>query len=174
MIEFQVRTGSLIQSRQDEQKTSIQEALVPISQMMGAISDENKHAFEQVLMHLIERYLELLDIDFAQSASQPINDRRVIEMLKAAYMQIIDQNKAIEQLQQLAVAGLPQKQQPQQQNQQAALPQAMGEPKPQEQMQAGSSQLPPELMQQLLSQQQASNLPAEPAQPQIEQSPEQA
>lgn len=152
-VEFQVRTGSLIQSRQEEQRANIQELLVPVSQSIGALSDENRPAFEANMMQMIERLFELSDIDFAKQSGQRINDKLIIDALKAAYMQIVDQNKAIQQLQQLAISGLPQEQeQPQQQ-----LPQ----PEQQQVPEQGSSQLPPEVMQQLMAQQQAQQQPAE-------------
>lgn len=145
-LEFKVRTGSLIQSRQQEQRQNIQELLVPVSQTIGALSDENKNAVEQNMLQMIERLFELSDIDFAKQAGKRLNDRMIIDSLKAAYAQIVDQNKAIEQLQQLAVNGLPPEQQPQPEQQ--PMPQ-----QPQVQ-QPGSAQMPPELMQQLMAQNQ--------------------
>ena len=176
-LDFQVRTGSLIQSRQEEQRQSIQELLVPVSQSIGALSDENRPAFEANLMQMIERLFELSDIDFAQTSGQRINDKLIIDALKAAYIQIMDQNKAIEQLQQLAIGSLPQGQN-QQVTQNSTLPEqptipqqppsapeqlehVQPQPQQQEQIDTGSSQLPPEIMQQLLAQQQQEQAAAE-------------
>ena len=181
MLDFQVRTGSLIQSRQDVQRKNIQEMLVPVSQMIGALSENNRPAFEDNIMLMVQRLLELSDVDFAANAGGQINNKLMVEAIKAAYQQIIDQNKAIGQLQQVMMQGLPQQgTQPQEAPtagagamEQAAM---QGQPQPQpapaeEQAMAqehtaqgqpmeqspaeGSSQLPPEVMQRLLEQQQA-------------------
>ena len=147
--------------------------LVPVSQSIGALSEENRPSFEANLMQMIERLFELSDIDFAKQAGQRIDDRLFIEALKAAYMQIADQNKAIAQLQQLALSGLPQgqPQQPQQQAQsqtietQPVVEQPVEQPQPvAEQVPIqGTSQLPPEVMQQLMAQQQVNQQQTPPA-----------
>lgn len=157
-LDFQVRTGSLIQNRKETERQNIQELIVPVSQCIGALSDANKPAFEQNLMQLIQRLFELSDIDFAQTAGQRIDDRLMVEGLRSMATQIIDQNKSIEQLQQIAMGSLPQEQQ-----------QMMQEAVPAMQQQAGTSQLPPEAMNQIMAQQQAQQQ-VEP-QPQAEELP---
>lgn len=139
-LEFQVRTGSLIQSRKDVERQNIQELIVPISQCIGALSDANKPSFEQNLMNLMQRLFELSDIDFAKTAGQRIDNKLVVDSLKSIVAQIVDQNKAISQLQQIQMGKLPQENTAQ---------------VPQMQQQAGTSQLPPEVMNQLMQGQQA-------------------
>lgn len=83
-IEFRVRTGSLIQNRQQEQIDNIQSVLIPLSQMLGNLSEENHSLFEnQVLLPLIQSWLEKADIDVSASTSDAIGEQIITNALMA-------------------------------------------------------------------------------------------
>jgi len=147
-VEFKVRAGSLIQGRKEEQMKKIQDLIVPISQMLGALPDEDKSAFTQTLMQMVKRLLEDADIDIAAEVSQRIDSRLVIDSLKATMAQVAEQNavqekmaQQIQQIQRGKGALPPQQQQPQQAPKQQPQPQQVP-PQPQE-MQQQQQQEPP-------------------------------
>lgn len=99
LLGFTVRAGSLIESEKDQERKNIQEALVPISQMMGAISDENRASFEKVLMKLVVRLLEMSDIDVSQETADTINDSLLMAAMQATMEQVQGQQAQIGQMQ---------------------------------------------------------------------------
>lgn len=129
-VSFQVRTGSLIESKHDQNQDKLSKMIVPISQMLGALPDEDKHAFVNVLMQIVKRLLEEADIDVAAEAGDMINDRLVIDALKATMAQVAEQNQVQEQmaqqLEQLLGGGKQPAQMPQQTPQQTPPQQATG------------------------------------------------
>lgn len=132
LLSFKVRTGSLIESEKDLERRNIQEALVPISQMMGAISEQNKSAFEKVLMKLITRLLEMSDIDVSQETADMVNEQLLMGAMKSTMEQVMGQQQQIQALAQMI------------QGQQMGAPQAP-EQMPQEQQmpaQAAPMQIP--------------------------------
>lgn len=133
MLSFSVRTGSLIESEKDIERKSIQDALVPISQMIGHLSDQNKPAFEKVLMKLTTRLLEMSDIDVSQETADIVNDKLLMDAMKATMEQVMGQQQQIDQLGgMMANAGmmLPQgaQQMPQGTQQGMPMPEAQGAP----------------------------------------------
>ena len=127
-IQFKVRTGSLIESRHEKQQKQLQELIVPISQMLGALPDEDKSAFTNVLMKMLQRLLEEADIDISADSGKQIESRLVIDALKQTMLQVAEQNKIQEQMaQQLQgiMAGQPQ----QTQNNQQSIVQQQSEAK---------------------------------------------
>lgn len=101
LLSFEVRAGSLIESEKDLERKNIQEALVPISQMMGAISDQNKDAFEKVLMRLVTRLLEMSDIDVSQETANIVNDKLLMGAMQATMEQVMGQQQQINDLAQM-------------------------------------------------------------------------
>lgn len=128
MLSFSVRTGSLIESEKEIERKSIQDALIPISQMMGSISDKNREAFEKVLMKLTVRLLEMSDIDVSQETADTINDELITDALQATMEQVMGQQQQLDNIQ--AAMGM-QQQMPQMQQ----LPQAAQQPIPIDQAQ---------------------------------------
>lgn len=127
MLAFSVRTGSLIESEKELERKNIQEALVPISQMMGSVSDENKQAFEKVLLKLTVRLLEMSDIDVSQETADIVGDKLMLDAMKATMEQVMGQQQQIDQMQ--AAMGMQQPMQPQM-------------PMPQEPMQQAQQPIP--------------------------------
>lgn len=130
MLAFTVRTGSLIESEKELERQNIQDALVPISQMIGSISEENRPAFEKVLLKLTTRLLEMSDIDVSQETANMVNEQLLLSAMQATMEQVAQQQQQISQLAQ------------QQQMQQPQMPQQEMMPLQQGQMQGGGM-LPP-------------------------------
>lgn len=145
LLSFTVRTGSLIESEKDIERKNIQEALVPISQMMGSVSDENKAAFEKVLMKLVVRLLEMSDIDVSQETADTINDNLVMAAMQATMEQVMGQQQQIDQM-----SGMMQQMLPPGQGQMPEAPQGQMQPQappmqqaaPMEQMPLPEPQMP--------------------------------
>lgn len=97
LLSFTVRMGSLMESEKEVQRQSIQQTIVPISQMLGSVSDENKNQFEKVLMRLIARFLEMSDIDMSQQAADDIN-QIMIQALKETMENVALQSEQLNQL----------------------------------------------------------------------------
>lgn len=155
LLEFKVRTGSLIQGEREQEMQSIQELIVPVSQMMGNISDGNRDAFESVLMQLVSRLCELSNIDVAAQTAARIDDKVMAAAIQASMEQIMQQQQQIDQLMQAVQGGMPQEQQMPQENPemppveepvaQGAMPPEQDFQTPQEMMPGGG--MPPEIAQ---------------------------
>ena len=122
LLTFRVRAGSLIETREEEERRNIQEMLVPVSQMMGNVSEENRAAFEQNIMQMMARLLELSDIDVSAQTAQRVDDRLLLSAQRATMEQVMMQQQQIQQLQQ-AISGQPQQPEQPQAPQQPQIPQ---------------------------------------------------
>ena len=100
MLEFRVRTGSLIESEKETERKALQDLLVPVSQMMNAVSDANKPAFEQNIMQMLSRIFELSDIDISAQASARIDDKLVAAAVQATMEEVAKQGMQIQRMQQ--------------------------------------------------------------------------
>ena len=100
LFEFTVRTGSLIENERETERNNIQEMLIPVSQMIGNISEQNRDAFERVIMQLVVRLCELSDIDISASAAATINDKLVMGALQSTMDAVMAQQGQIDQMQQ--------------------------------------------------------------------------
>lgn len=128
MLEFEVRAGSLIQSEREQQMKSIQELIIPLSQMLGNLSEENRGPFEQDIMQLVQRLCELSDVDIAAQTSSRISDALMQEAMQATMEQVMGQQMQIDGMQQQMGAmqqALPPEIQQQLMQQQQQPPQAM-------------------------------------------------
>lgn len=105
LLSFEVRSGSLIENEREKERNSIQEMLVSTSQMMGNISDENRPAFENVIMQLVMRLAELSDVDISASVSSSINERLMMQALESTMGAVMDQQGQINQMQQMLMGG---------------------------------------------------------------------
>ena len=117
IFNFEVRTGSLIESEQETEKSNIQEMLVSVTQMIGNVSDANKQAFESIIMQLVLRMCELSNIDISAGISSTMNEQLMMAALESTMNAVADQQGQIGQMQQMmgmAPQGMP--------------PEAMGQP----------------------------------------------
>ena len=98
MLSFKVRTGSLIETREDEERRNLQEMLVPVSQMMGNVSEENRSVFEDIIMQMVSRLLELSNIDVSAQSAAKIDERLLLSAQRATMEQVMAQQQQIDQL----------------------------------------------------------------------------
>lgn len=100
MLSFSVRAGSLIESEREQQRTAIQALIIPLSQMLGNLSEENRKPFEEDIMQLAQRLCELSDVDIAQQTGNRINDALMREAMQATMEQVLGQQMQIDNMQQ--------------------------------------------------------------------------
>lgn len=98
LLSFKVRAGSLMETREEEERRNLQEMLIPVSQMMGNVTEGNRQAFEKTIMQMVSRLLELSNIDMPLQASGNINDALQRDALLATMEQVMQQQEQINQL----------------------------------------------------------------------------
>lgn len=148
MLSFEVRAGSLIENEKETERRNIQEMLLPVSQMMGNVGDENRQVFESIIIKLIARLCELSDIDISQGIADPLNNKIMMDSLQATMEMVMGQQAQIGQLQQ-ALMG---QQQPALEGEQPMMPAAEGAMPPQQPvapMSPEAAAIPPEGMTQM-------------------------
>ena len=140
LLSFSVRAGSLIETREEEERRNIQEMLIPVSQMLGNVSEKNRGAFEQNIMQMMARLFDLANIDVSAQTSQRIDDQLLLEAQRATMDQVMAQQQQINQIAQQLMPNQGQQQpgampnQGPQDQQQPSLAQPQG---PQNQQQPG-------------------------------------
>ena len=82
--------------------------LIPVSQMMGNISDNNRDAFENVIMQLVMRLCELSDIDISQQTADQIGNKLVMQAMGDIADVLMGQQGQIDQMQQAMSGMMPQ------------------------------------------------------------------
>ena len=112
LLSFEVRAGSLIENEKETERKNIQEMLIPVSQMMGNIGDQNRDAFERILMQLLARLLELSDVDMPQTLADNINEKILAAALKETMDAVMGQQQQIDQMQQQLGGGMMPPEQP--------------------------------------------------------------
>lgn len=98
LLEFEVRAGSLVQGEREKEQQNIQQMLIPVSQMLGNLSDEHKKPFEESIMKMVSRLLELSDIDISVTTSSKINETLLQDALKATMDMVAQQQGQIDQM----------------------------------------------------------------------------
>lgn len=100
MLEFKVRTGSLVQAETEHERDSIQQLILPISQMLSGVSEENKGVFENTILQLIGRLCELSDVDVSQQTADRFNERLLMDAMQATMDKVAEQQQQIMGMQQ--------------------------------------------------------------------------
>ncbi len=95
---FKVRTGSLIEDMKEVERNSIQEMLIAISQMMGNVSDDNRPAFETSIMQMMQRLVELSNIDLPLQIAGNFSDSLEKQALMATMEEVMMQGQQLQQL----------------------------------------------------------------------------
>lgn len=73
LIKFKVRTGSLVQRREDKERNSLLEMLQTVMQNLNGLSEQNRPTIEnEVVLPALRRILELSDTDISQSTGNSI------------------------------------------------------------------------------------------------------
>lgn len=144
LLSFEVRAGSLIENEKETERRNIQEMLIPVSQMMGNIGDQNRDAFERILMQLLARLLELSDVDMPQTLADNINEKILAQALQQTMEAVMGQQQQIDGMQQQMGMAPGQMPMPAQ----APMPEQGMPPTPQESAPMPQEPLPPEMMEQ--------------------------
>jgi hypothetical protein len=98
LLSFEVRTGSMIENQREAEVRSLQEMLLPVTQMMSGISEDNKAVFEELIMKMVGRIMELSDIDIAAQGGKAIDNKLMEDALQATMEQVMMQQMQIQQL----------------------------------------------------------------------------
>ena len=95
-LEFKVRTGSLIQKKEDQELEKLTIMVQPIIQNLNGWSDENRKVIENdVLLPVTRRMLELSDTDIAQTLSDSLSTQIAKNMMADMQMQIDNQQQQL-------------------------------------------------------------------------------
>ena len=108
LINFKVRTGSLVERKEDQEREAINDMIHPIVQNIGGISDENRPVIEnEILMPAFRRLMELADVDFGQSIAEALGSHIAQQALAGIEAEQAMQGEAImgQQQQLNAMAG---------------------------------------------------------------------
>lgn len=102
VLEFKVRTGSLVEKKEDKERAALSEMAQPFIQNINGWSDENKSIIEnEVLLPIARRLLELSDTDIGQTLAANIGQRMaevITERLEDQQAQIDEQGAMLEQM----------------------------------------------------------------------------
>lgn len=117
MLSFEVRSGSLIENERDKERAAVQDLILPLSQMLSGVSEQNKQVFEETIMKLVARLCELSDIDLSASLGAEFNQQLMMQAMEATMQQVLQQQQQLDQqglaLQQMQ-GGVPEEQVPMQ------------------------------------------------------------
>lgn len=138
MLEFKVRTGSLVQRKEDQELEKLTVMMQPIIQNLNGWSEENRGVIENdILLPVTMRMIELSDTDLASSLSESLSSQIAKNMMADMQAQVDGQQMQINDLQgQMAATqqALP----PESQEQLAQAPQGTPAPNPLEAMPEGA------------------------------------
>lgn len=130
-LRYQVRVGSLVQLKEDQERAALSEVAQPFIQNLNGWSEENRKVIEnEVLLPIAKRMLELSDVDIAQQMADSLTTQ-IAKTMMADMQGQIDQQGMVqqqqgEQIQQLQDQIAPQEQGGEIPPEQAAMP--TGEP----------------------------------------------
>jgi len=142
MLEYKVRTGSLIQRKEDQELEKLTIMIQPIIQNLNGWSEENRSVIENdILLPVTMRMIELSDTDLAASLSESLSTQIAKNMMADMQMQVDGQQAQINDLQgQMAATqqALPAESQEQLAQAPMAQPAEMPAPNPLEAMPEGA------------------------------------
>ena len=138
MLEFKVRTGSLVQRKEDQELEKLTTMIQPIIQNLNGWSEENRSVIENdILLPVTRRMIELSDTDLANTLADSLNSQIAKNMMAGMQTQIDNQQTQIDDLQG-QMAATQQVLPPESQEQLAQAPQGMPAPNPMEAMPEGA------------------------------------
>jgi len=89
LLEFKVRTGSLTERKEDQERKALQEMMQPVVQNLNGWSEENRKVVEnEVLMPAMKRLLELSDTDIGQTLAGSLTSHMAKMMLAEMQTQL--------------------------------------------------------------------------------------
>lgn len=127
MLKFTVRTGSLIQTKEDQELEALTRMVQPFIQNLNGWSDDNRRLIEnEVLLPASKRMLELSNTDISQTMADSLSSQIAKNMLHEMEAQIdglaqqnMGQQEQLDALAQMATQQVPQQEQ---QVQEAQMP----------------------------------------------------
>ncbi len=100
MLEFKVRTGSLIQKKEDQELEKLTNMVQPFIQNLNGWSDANRQVIENdVLLPVAMRMLELSDTDISQTLADSLSTQIAKNMMADMQSQIDNQQSQIDGMQ---------------------------------------------------------------------------
>lgn len=98
-LRYQVRVGSLVQLKEDQERAALSEVAQPFIQNLNGWSEENRKVIEnEVLLPIAKRMLELSDVDIAQQMADSLTTQ-IAKTMMADMQSQIDQQGAVQQQQ---------------------------------------------------------------------------
>lgn len=95
-LEFQVRTGSLVELKEDQERQALAEISQPFIQNLNGWSEDNRRVIEnEVLLPIAKRMLELSDVDIAQTMADSLSTQMAKIMMRDLQRQIDIQQQEI-------------------------------------------------------------------------------
>lgn len=95
-LEFQVRTGSLVELKEDQERQALAEISQPFIQNLNGWSEDNRRVIEnEVLLPIAKRMLELSDVDIAQTMADSLSTQMAKIMMQDLQQQIDVQQQEI-------------------------------------------------------------------------------
>lgn len=96
-IDFQVRAGSLVQLKEDQERQALAEISQPFVQNLNGWSDENRKVIEnEVLLPIAKRMLELSDVDIAQTMADSLSTQIAKTLMRDMQNEINAQTQILE------------------------------------------------------------------------------
>lgn len=96
-IDFQVRAGSLVQLKEDQERQALAEISQPFVQNLNGWSDENRKVIEnEVLLPIAKRMLELSDVDIAQTMADSLSAQIAKTLMRDMQNEINAQTQILE------------------------------------------------------------------------------
>ena len=100
MLEFKVRTGSLIQKKEEQELERLTAMVQPFVQNLNGWSDENRQVIEnEVLLPVAMRMLELSDTDISHSLAESLQTQIAKNMMAGMQAQIDGQQAQMDSMQ---------------------------------------------------------------------------
>jgi hypothetical protein len=101
MINFQVRTGSMVERKEDQEMQKLSEMVQPFVQNLNGWSEENKAVIEnEILLPAAKRMLELSDTDISNTLSSAIGTHMAEQMIADMEAKVSAQGQQIADTQQ--------------------------------------------------------------------------
>lgn len=98
LIAFQVRSGSLVELKEDQERQALSEMVQPFIQNLNGWSDENRAVIEnEILLPVAKRMLELSDTDIANTLAESLGNQMAKLMMADMQAQIDGQQMQIDQ-----------------------------------------------------------------------------
>ena len=97
MLEFKVRTGSLVELKEDQERAALTEMVQPYIQNLNGWSDDNRRVVEdEILLPVAMRMLELSDTDLSQSLAASLSSQIAKKMMAGMQQQIDGQQQQLD------------------------------------------------------------------------------